>query len=81
MIDDNPLIFAPHSISAATFRRVLRTARSPAFVETDALLAALDEWGADRGIALRSLRRRAVTACAASQCVRATGAICGEASR
>jgi len=52
MIDDNPLIFAPHSISAATFRRVLRSARSPAFVETDALLKALDEWGADRSIAL-----------------------------
>jgi hypothetical protein len=52
MIDDNPLIFAPHSISADTFRRVLRSARSPAFVETEALLAALDDWGADRGIAL-----------------------------
>ena len=52
MIEDNPLIFAPHSISAETFRRVLRAARSPAFVETDALLAALDAWGADRGIAL-----------------------------
>jgi len=52
MIEDNPLVFAPHSISAETFRRVLRSARSPAFVETEALLAALDYWGADRGIAL-----------------------------
>jgi len=52
MIEDNPLIFAPHSISPATFQRVLRAARSPAFVETEALLAALDYWNADRGIAL-----------------------------
>ena len=52
MIDDNPFIFAPHSIRAETFRRVLRTARSPAFFEVEALLATLDYWGADRAIAL-----------------------------
>ena len=53
ILDDNPTLFdAGHSISADTFREVLRRAQSPAFPEVEALLAACDYWNADRGIAL-----------------------------